>query len=374
MVSLVGSAFPAIFLMRMLPRQVLSLSSRSSGLRNGVRSFRLFSTGSQDITEVMRRVGMEEVSELIRHYATIPSAPKIWTCRDEVSKYVDEHFDALLFDLDGVVYRGLDPSPDASSCLMNLQNMGKKCLFVTNNASASRRQLSKKLSDMFSIDLKDEQMVGSAYSCASYLKKNIPKEGRVFVIGSLGLCEEIENQGFTVFGGLSEDKASMTRDELAAYPFPEDPVDSVVVGLDTEFNFRKLCIANVLLQRNPNALLVSTNQDAFDLVGADARHLPGNGCLVKAIEHGSGREAINVGKPSSILADLIVADYKLDPARTLFVGDRLDTDIKFGNENGMKTALVMTGVTTSALLKEIGEGTKEQPLPSMILPFMGLLA
>lgn len=336
---------------------------------------RLFATASVDITEIMRRVATEETTKLVDHYLNLPHAPMIWTCRDDASAYVDANIDAILFDLDGVIYRGLDPTPDASSCLKKLIEKGKTCLFVTNNAGASRQHLRDKLNKVLGItELNEDQMIGSAYSCASFLKKNIPTKGRVYVIGAAGLCEEIENHGFTVTGGLSNDKASMSRDELAEYKFPEEPVDAVVVGLDNEFNYRKLCISNVLLLRNPKALLVSTNQDAFDLIGADARHLPGNGCLVKCIEHGSGRTAINVGKPSSILADLIVAEHWLDPSRTLFVGDRLDTDIKFGKNTGMKTALVMTGVTSTAILQAIGEGTDEEPLPTMILPFMGLLA
>jgi hypothetical protein len=66
----------------------------------------------------------------------------------------------------------------------------------------------------------------------------------------------------------------MPRDELAAYSFSDGDIDALVIGLDNDFNYRKLCIATVLLQRNPQALLVVTDRDAFDLVGHDARHLP----------------------------------------------------------------------------------------------------
>ena len=73
------------------------------------------------------------------------------------------------------------------------------------------------------------------------------------------------------------------------------------------------------------------------LVGADARHLSGNGALVtKAPERVSQRKTVNVGKPqySVTLADLVHRQHELDSSRTVMVRDRLDTDIRFGVEGG----------------------------------------
>ena len=95
---------------------------------------------------------------------------------------------------------------------------------------------------------------------------------------------------------------------------------------------------------NPDAPLVATNQDSFDLVGVDARQIPVNGCVVAALEYSSKRKSINVGKPSKTLVELIASEHGLDPKRSMIVGDRLDTDIRFGAESGMYSALVMTGV------------------------------
>lgn len=57
----------------------------------------------------------------------------------------------------------------------------------------------------------------------------------------------------------------MDREELETYEFSEGPIDAIVVGHDTEFTFRKLSIANNLLLQNPDALLVATNHDSFDI-------------------------------------------------------------------------------------------------------------
>lgn len=111
------------------------------------------------------------------------------------------------------------------------------------------------------------------------------------------------------------------------------------------------------------------------------RHIIGNGATIVALEYSSKRTAINVGKPSRELFDLIrqkdddgeKGGLFDNPSRCLFVGDRLDTDIQFGKANGMKSLLVMTGVTTAERMEELANGTEEEPLPDFIVPYVGLL-
>lgn len=356
-----------------------------------------------DVTETIRKESLEQYSTLMDHFMFELGNDMVFLQnQQEVSKYIHENFDAILFDCDGVLYRGSDAIPDAAQSLKSLLLAQKKqVLFVTNNAGSNRMQLRDKLASILNCEeLTEDQMVCSSYSAAKYIEKICLQERgvtsmdtvNIHVIGTNGLCEELRKTGAKVTGGPSsiatgietsevvETKSSMSREELASYSFEmeeEGPlgkgVDAVVVGLDTEFNYRKLCIANVLLQRYPNALLVATNEDAYDLVGADARHLPGNGSLVKALEYCSQRKAINVGKPSVILAQLLREEYGLNPERTLIVGDRLDTDIKFGKDCGMKSALVLTGCTTAEKLMEVGVGSKDEPLPHIIFPHMGMM-
>jgi ribonucleotide monophosphatase NagD (HAD superfamily) len=93
------------------------------------------------------------------------------------------------------------------------------------------------------------------------------------------------------------------------------------------------------------------------------------------IEFASQRRAINVGKPSKTLLELLISSQQnFDVTKTLMVGDRLDTDVRFGIEHGMKSALVLTGVTDVHELRRIRMGTVEEPLPSVILSHVGLMA
>jgi phosphoglycolate/pyridoxal phosphate phosphatase family enzyme len=335
-------------------------------------------------TDRMRTEAIEQTERLANFYRTTETPtnderPTIWMPDEAVASFVRNDIDTILFDCDGVLYRTFDQCPGASKCVQGLLDQNKTVLFVTNNAGVNRRELRQKLVSILEIDtLTQEQMISSSYAAAQYLKHqlgDLPSvRPRVHVIGSSGLCEELSDNGFDVSGGpMKSAPSEMTREDLAAYDFSEHPIDALVVGHDTTMNFRKLCIAENLLLWNPDALFVATNKDSFDLVGPDGRHIAGNGCTVVALEYASKRTATNVGKPSRTLANLIMEDHPgcMDhPSRCLFVGDRLDTDIRFGKDNGMKSLLVMTGVTTSKMMENLGEGTVDEPLPDFIAPFV----
>lgn len=357
-------------------RKFRNAGIRASGIASTIGVSASFSRyTSSSATDDMRTDAENQVRKLESFYSQCSfDTPSFWKSRSDAAG-VMKNIDTILFDCDGVLYRTLDQCPGASECIQGLMDSGKKVLFVTNNGGINRRELKDKLSTVLGLgSLTNDQMVSSSYSCAQYLKSKLEPGSRVHVVGSAGLCEELANSSFEISGGPSlDDSPSMTRQELADYEFPKHPIDAVVVGHDVAMTFRKLCIADNLLLRNPAALFVATNEDSFDLVGSDRRHIAGNGCTVKALEYCSRRKATCVGKPSSTLADLIAAEHGLDPSRALFVGDRLDTDILFGKANGMKSLLVMTGVTSAQTMIDLEEGTDEEPLPTFIAPSVEVL-
>lgn len=57
-----------------------------------------------------------------------------------------------------------------------------------------------------------------------------------------------------------------------------------------------------------------------------------------------------VGKPSPLMIDYLCNKLGLDKSRICMVGDRLDTDILFGTDNGLQSLLVLSGVTTEEKL------------------------
>lgn len=66
-----------------------------------------------------------------------------------------DSYDVFLFDCDGVLWSGDDLLPNVKSVLDKLRGWGKEVIFVTNNASKSRKALTGKF-EKLGIPVKDE--------------------------------------------------------------------------------------------------------------------------------------------------------------------------------------------------------------------------
>ena len=122
------------------------------------------------------------------------------------------------------------------------------------------------------------------------------------------------------------------------------------MGLDFEFDYETLAAAQAALLAG--ALFVATNTDATFPV--EGRLLPGGGAIVAAVATASGREPVVMGKPEMGMADRLLAEVGGRPATILFVGDKLSTDILMASRAGMRSALMLTGVTERSELDKPG--------------------
>jgi len=296
----------------------------------------------------------------------------------EVAKDYLSSFDTILFDCDGVLYRGSEPTPHAGNLIRWLMSQNKRVFFVTNNSGKTRQELCQKLSQLLKCpELTEYQMVGSAFTCAKYLDTQIrdindSRRAHIYVIGSDSLCDEISRKGFVVVRD-NDQSSGMTAEEIASISDDDHTmIAAVVVGLDTTFNYKKLSMATYHLRSNPNCLFIVTNEDAYDIVAFD-RYQPGNGCLVSAIEKASDRKATCIGKPSELLLKVMVEEYGIhaDTRKTLMVGDRIDTDIIFGRRGKLSTMAALTGCTTAQALIGLKNGPANQ-MPNVIVPYIGL--
>ncbi|KAM9599041.1 glycerol-3-phosphate phosphatase isoform 3-T3 [Morphnus guianensis] len=205
--------------------------------------------------------------------------------------------DTLLFDCDGVLWRGEAAVGGAAAALGRLAAAGKRLCYVTNNSSRTRAAYTEKLRRLGFPPAEPRHVFGSAYCAARYLRQALPLGAAAYVLGSPALAAELEAVGVPHLGpGPAALPGPAPADWAQA---PLDPaVRAVLVGFDEHFSYAKLCQAlRYLLRGGPDCLLVGTNRDhRLPLEGGTA--IPGTGCLVKAVETAAQREAFIVGKPN----------------------------------------------------------------------------
>lgn len=243
-------------------------------------------------------------------------------------------FDALLSDLDGVVYAGPHAIPGAVESLQRLAGIGVGLGYVTNNASRSPAEVAQHLRDL-GAPAEEQQVVSSPQAAGELLASMLPAGARVLVTGGDALAREIELAGLVP-----------VRSEA------EDPV-AVVQGFHPDLGWKDLAEASYVVAAG--ALWVATNTD---MSIPQARGIaPGNGTLVAAVAAATGRQPLVAGKPEAPLFH--AAAKRLAADRPLVVGDRLDTDILGGNNAGFATVAVLTGVDTRESI--LAARTMERP-------------
>ncbi|CAN0077010.1 unnamed protein product [Ascophyllum nodosum] len=266
-----------------------------------------------------------------------------WVDTEESASALVRKYDNFVFDCDGVLWAGSHDIEGSIDTVKALRRAGKRTFFVTNNASKSRRQYCLKLEGFGVSGVGVEDIVTSGSALAAYVKRAHPDVHTVYMIGENGQGEELEMAGFKIAKETTRPPVGMTEDEFRVFE-PNPEVGAVVVGLDTSFGFRQLCAASTYIQRG--AHFVGTNPDIADRVGDLL--MPGTGPLLASIQTASGVAPVVVGKPNPLLLHQLMDLNGLDPSSTVMVGDRLDTDIKFGNAAGVSSALVLTGVSEAA--------------------------
>lgn len=232
-----------------------------------------------------------------------------------------------VFDLDGVIYRGTEPQPSARETVLALRDRGHIIRFYTNNSSQSRQSYSVKLESM-GIPTPPDHIMTSSYATALYLIEKNAVGKTVYQIGEIGITEELEAVGMRVVKNGAES---------------ESHIDFVVVGIDRDFHYQKLAIAQKAI--NNGAKFIATNEDpTFPIEGGAI--MPGGGSLVAAVRTATSVQPFVIGKPQTYAFNKILELTGSIPGRSVMVGDRLDTDILVGNRAGAYTVLVLTGVAT----------------------------
>lgn len=229
--------------------------------------------------------------------------------------------DLVLADLDGVVYRGAEAIPYAVESI-NRAAESLRVGYITNNASRTPESVAQQLQG-FGLRTVADDIVTSPQAAVRLLSGLVPAGSLVFVVGGEGLRVELANAGFAVTESA------------------DDGAVAVIQGFAQEIGWSQLAEASYALQANGGGIpWVATNTD-WTLPTARGT-APGNGTLVSAIHLAVGRLPVVAGKPEVAIFE--EALHRFGGSKSLFLGDRLDTDILGANRAGLDSVLVLTGI------------------------------
>ncbi|KAJ2981833.1 hypothetical protein NUW54_g10821 [Trametes sanguinea] len=224
--------------------------------------------------------------------------------REHYADLLDK-YDTWLFDCDGVLWQGDKLIEGATEVLQLLRHHKKSVLFVTNNATKSRKNYKKKF-DSLGVEAHVDEIFGSAFASAVYISSvmKMPKDKKVYVIGMAGLEEELREEGIQYIGGTDPEDNTLGSFSLANWT-PDPAVGAVLCGLDTSINYTKLSKAFNYILRNEGCAFLVTNEDSTYPTAEGL--LPGAGSISAPLRYALGRDPIAIGKPKGTMLDCIRA-------------------------------------------------------------------
>jgi len=226
---------------------------------------------------------------------------------------------AILFDLDGVLYQGGQLLPGAVDALAWVRAQGIPHLFLTNTSSRPRSAIVAKLAAMGITVTVDELLTPAAAAAEWAVRARI--------------------------GPLALFVAAATREEFVGLPRLADDAETgaaaVVVGdLGASWDFATLNRAfRLLMHGEPQlvALGMTRYWRAEDGLRLDT------GPMVSALSYASGREPLVLGKPATAFFDAALAKLAVAGEQTVMIGDDIIGDVQGAQRAGMRGVLVRTG-------------------------------
>jgi len=243
--------------------------------------------------------------------------------------------------MDGVLWHGNDLVQGLRPFFAKLRSIAMPFILATNNASLTQQQYVDKLA-LMGVDVELEEILTSSMATAYYLAQQYDvKTHKVFVIGEEGLRQPLIEQGFTLTDLYQVNQADKGILDRGA--------DIVVSGLDRQLTWDKLATAT--LNINAGAAFYATNSDTT--LPTELGNVMGNGGTIAALEAVTGITAISIGKPEPILYQQALKTLGTTADNTVAIGDRLDTDILGAVNAGMRSILVLTGISSEEDIKTI---------------------
>lgn len=227
---------------------------------------------------------------------------------------------ALLFDLDGVIYQDGKAIPGAVETLGWVREQAIPYLFITNTTSRPRRAIVETLGE-YGLNLEEHNILTPPVAAGHWLRQENLNNVALFI-------PEQTREDFSAFDIV--DEAS------------EQGASAVVIGdLGEDWDFWRLNRAFRFLQAEKDCRLLALGMTRY-WRAPDGLRLD-TGPFVRALEFACDKPAIVLGKPAAEFFNIALNQLGCPATQTLMIGDDIRADIQGAQLAGLKGALVKTG-------------------------------
>ena len=227
----------------------------------------------------------------------------------------------FLLDMDGTLYLDEDLFDGTIEFLDHVKSIGGKYLFLTNNSSKGVDAYIEKMAKL-GIETSADDFFTSVNATIVYLSdKNYNK---IYAFGTKTFKEQLKKAGYNI------------TDKL------EDDIDCLLMGFDTELEFKKLEDACILLGRGVD--YIATNPDW--VCPTWYGFVPDCGSVAEMLYNATRRRPKFIGKPDPAMVNLSLQKTGFTPEEAVIIGDRIYTDVAAGLNAGITAILVLSGETT----------------------------
>lgn len=253
-------------------------------------------------------------------------------------KFPTEFYDAYIFDMDGTIYLGDHLLPGVKRLIEELRRRNLPIRYLSNNPTKDPQQYVEKL-EALGLPTDISEIANTVVTMTAWLKENHP-DAVVFPIAEEPLINAFRDAGIK----MSDN--------------PEE-IDIVVASYDRTFTYEKLQIAFDAIWFHKRAILVATNPDRY-CPFPGGRGEPDCASIIAAIEACTQTKCqMVIGKPNPAMLEAAIVGLDVDPKHCIMVGDRLGTDIQMAVQEGMPSAMPLTGDST--LEEGLARPEKDQP-------------
>ena len=220
----------------------------------------------------------------------------------------------IIFDLDGIFYRGDDPIDGGKELIYFCKNNNIDYCFLTNNSSYPLITYKEKLLTC-GVEAELEQIITTTMLLQDYLSKQ--SSHKIHVTGSSYLKKTLYKHFIKI---------------------PNNP-NTLVLGMDE--NLTLLEISQTINLIGKNTKIVAANPDKLipKRYGYDLEC----GIIIDIVKKVTGKEVFIVGKPYNYAYNYIFKKFNIKAENTIMVGDTYSTDILGAINHDITAVWIETG-------------------------------